>query len=91
MKHTTEVIKENALKCKTRKEFNKRFSGAYRAAHTRGILDEVCEHMSPNPRAKCLTLKALPLILKHISKIPIDISTLIGYKGYIHISNIVKY
>ncbi len=45
LKWSNEVLREEALKFKTRGEFQKRNLKAYRAAKTRGILDEVCAHM----------------------------------------------
>lgn len=40
-----EQIQALADKCKTRSEFNQRFSGAYQQARKRGLLDKVCSHM----------------------------------------------
>lgn len=42
-------VAEEALKYETRSEFQKGSSGAYTAARSRGILDEVCAHMKPSP------------------------------------------
>ena len=38
---TKELLQEEALKYKTRNEFNKGSKGAYKAAHRKGILDDI--------------------------------------------------
>lgn len=45
MKWTAEKLKEEALKYKTRGEFNKSSKGAYLSAYRAGTLDKVCAHM----------------------------------------------
>ena len=45
---TEEMIKEEALKYETRGAFQKGSQSAYQAAHSRGIIDSVCEHMDGN-------------------------------------------
>ncbi|QNJ54922.1 hypothetical protein vBValMR10Z_382 [Vibrio phage vB_ValM_R10Z] len=45
IKWTLERLKADALKYKTRKEWNKKSTGAYSAAYKRGVLDECCAHM----------------------------------------------
>lgn len=44
-KYTFDSIKKEALKHKSRGEFQRLSKGHYRAAHQRGILDIVCSHM----------------------------------------------
>jgi hypothetical protein len=44
-KYSLESIQTEALKYKSRWEFQKRSLGHYRAAHSRKILDQVCSHM----------------------------------------------
>jgi hypothetical protein len=44
-KWTFEKLQEEALKYKTRKEFEKNNPNAYHAAHKRKILDKICSHM----------------------------------------------
>ena len=41
-----EMLKEEALKYNTRTTFNKNSKSAYQTAYSRGILDEVCSHMT---------------------------------------------
>lgn len=48
---TRELIAEEALKYATRSEFARGNSRAYHAAKRRKILDEVCKHMKPKPKA----------------------------------------
>ena len=45
-KWTEETIREAALKYKTKAEFRRNNIHAYAAAHTRGIINSVCAHMS---------------------------------------------
>jgi len=42
---TKELYHETALKCDSRSEFQKKYSGAYQAAYSNGWLDEICPHM----------------------------------------------
>lgn len=46
IKWTNEVIKKEALKYNTRSDFEKHNKTAYNAAHSRGIFDDVCSHMT---------------------------------------------
>ena len=45
-------IKKLASLCDNKTEFRKKYNAAYLAAHTQGVLDEVCQHMSPIRRKK---------------------------------------
>lgn len=51
-KWTRESINEVARRCKTRTEFHAQYSGAYAAARTMGILEEVCKHMQTAGRKR---------------------------------------
>lgn len=42
---TKELCLNESLKCKTRTEFSKKSSGAYKSALKNGWLDEICKHM----------------------------------------------
>ena len=42
-----ESLKKEALKYKTRTEFQNNCSGAYKESAKRGVLDKVCSHMTP--------------------------------------------
>ena len=44
---TFDFIKEQALKCKTRSEFQNKDHSCYTTARTHGWLDNVCSHMKP--------------------------------------------
>ncbi len=46
IKWTLEKIQEKANRCKSRRDFVTRYKCAYKAAVNRGILDEVCTHMT---------------------------------------------
>ena len=43
--YTSELIRKEALKYKTRGEFSIKKPGAYQAARLQNILDEACSHM----------------------------------------------
>lgn len=43
---TKEACQEVALKCKTRSEFIRKYSGAYDAARNKGFLGDICSHMT---------------------------------------------
>ena len=44
-KWTDKLIKDTALHYETRSEFKTPYSGAYKAARNRGILEQICSHM----------------------------------------------
>jgi len=52
LKWTFEKCKEEALKCKTRKEFYKKSNSAYNSARRYGWMDEVCSHMPKENKYK---------------------------------------
>ena len=45
VKWTEELLRDEALKYNSRSEFGKANGTAYHAAHSQGIIDEVCQHM----------------------------------------------
>ncbi|URQ03382.1 hypothetical protein PVA23_5 [Vibrio phage PVA23] len=49
---TLERLKEDALKYKTKSEWQKMSSGAYSTAHKRGLMNECCAHMTLIQRPK---------------------------------------
>ncbi|ALP47002.1 hypothetical protein phiGrn1_0289 [Vibrio phage phi-Grn1] len=49
---TLERLKEDALKYKTRSDWQKNSSAAYSSANRKGFLDECCAHMTKNARCK---------------------------------------
>jgi len=40
------MIKDEAMKYNTRREFHKGAPNAYNAAYKRGLLEEICSHMT---------------------------------------------
>ena len=46
IKWTYDILREEALKYDTRSKFKSSKNSAYQAAQSRGILNEICEHMS---------------------------------------------
>ena len=49
-KWTKEVLFREALKYKSRREFEQKASGAYDAAHSFKIMDKICKHMVPKEK-----------------------------------------
>ncbi len=49
IQHSRETVLANALKCRTRLEFFKRFPGDYAAAKRQGIFEKACSHMKAKP------------------------------------------
>lgn len=56
-KWTNDYLKLEALKYKTRSEFNEKAKSAYYCAYRRKILEVICEHMSPLIRYDFNTVK----------------------------------
>ncbi len=45
LKYTNDFCRDEALKCKTIREFKKKSPRVYEAARIRGLLDDICKHM----------------------------------------------
>lgn len=54
---THELVKLEALKYRTRKEFSRKSSGGYTYSRNKDILEEVCSHMKKANKHSCETVK----------------------------------
>lgn len=61
-KWTLEMLKEEALKYKTRGEFAKKNTGAYGVAWRRGILDKICYHMKLSGNASIAEIELINIL-----------------------------
>ena len=72
IKWTFDMLQREALRYKTRNEFQNGNYAAYQAAHRRKIIDELCKHMSYSCRPK-YTLEELKIeALKYTNKVDFE-------------------